>query len=175
MPKCVIKARDPRLQWISIAAPSFLLSDPIPKGAVVTELIPEAISKVALPLSQVIRVATFPRIASIKEEEMVYILDSEDEFEVFNRAWSPKTSNFDLGPPFNPLIDEMGIQRKPRSTLQDLLESQPGKDEPGKAAQTKSPVPQPTLPLQLESAGLKRKREAKGKEVMEVEKNHHPL
>ena len=30
------------------------------------------------------------------------------------------------------------------------------------------------MPLELEPTGLKRKRKAKGKEMMEVEKNHHP-
>ena len=45
---------------------------------------------------------------------------------------------------------------------------------PGKAAQTMPPTPQPALPLQLKPTGLKGKRETKGKEMMEVEKNHHP-
>ena len=66
----------------------------------------------------------------------------------------------------------MGIQRKQRSSLQDLLESQPGKDAPGKVAQSKLPTPPPALPLQLEPAGLKRKREPKGKEVMDTGKIH---
>ena len=48
-----------------------------------------------------------------------------------------------------------------------MLESQLGK-----AAQTKPSTPPPALPLQLEPAGLKRKKESKGKEVVEVGKNH---
>ena len=47
--KCVIKARDPRLQMISVAALGFLITGPIPKGILVTGLIPEGIPKVALP------------------------------------------------------------------------------------------------------------------------------
>ena len=49
VPKCVIKARDPRLHRISIAAPGFLLTSPIPESTLTTEPIPEGIPKVALP------------------------------------------------------------------------------------------------------------------------------
>ena len=42
---------------------------------------------------------------------------------------------------------------------------------PGKAAQTKPPTP-PPLSLQLEYTELKRKRETKGKKVVEVGKTH---
>ena len=54
---------------------------------------------------------------------MVEVLDSEDEFEVFNQALSPKTTIPDLRPPSSPTLDEMGIQRKPKSSLLDLIES----------------------------------------------------
>ena len=103
---------------------------------------------------------------------MVEVADSEDEFEVFNRALSPDIPNPDLGPPFFPIIDEMGIQRKQKTSLLDLIESQPGRDAPGKMAQTKLPTPSqtklPTPPPALlsQSAELKRKRESKGKDVM---------
>ena len=133
-PKCIIKARDPRLQRISITTLGFLLFGLILKGAVATEPIPEGILKVASPLSQIIGAATSSPIASIEEEEVVNVPNYADEFEVFNRAWSPKTLTFDLSPPFSPLIDKIGIQRKPRSRLQDLLEFEPGKDATGKAA-----------------------------------------
>ena len=67
----------------------------------------------------------------------------------------------------------MAIQHKQRFSLQDLLESQWGKDVPGKVAQSKPPTPPPpALPLQLEPARLKRKRELKGKEVMDTGKTH---
>ena len=65
-----------------------------------------------------------------ENEEVVEVLDSKDEFEVFNQALSPKTSTFnlghpsiDLGHPFILIFDEMGIQCKPRSILLDLIES----------------------------------------------------
>ena len=83
-PKCVIKVRDPRLQRISIAAPSFLLSSPIPKGALATKPILEGIPKVASSPPQDTRAITFSRLASTEEEEVVDAPDFEDEFEVFN-------------------------------------------------------------------------------------------
>ena len=97
---------------------------------------------------------------------MVKVADSEDEFEVFNQALSPKTSVPDLGPPFSPIINEMGIQRKPKSSLLDLIESQPGRDASGKVTHTKPPTRPPAMPSQ--TADLKRKREQKEKEVIGV-------
>ena len=171
-PKCVIKARDPWLHWISVAAPGFLLPGLVPKGTLTTKPIFEAIQKLASPPKQTIGVATSSYPTNIEEEEVVEAPDFEVEFEVFNQALSPETSTPDLGQPFSLILDEMGIQRKPKSSLMDLIESQPGKDTPGKVAQTKSPTPPPTLPLQLGPADLKRKREPKGKEVIDVGKTH---
>ena len=48
-PKCIIKAKDPHLHRISVAAPGFLTTGPIPKGTLTTNPIPEGIPKVALP------------------------------------------------------------------------------------------------------------------------------
>ena len=42
----------------------------------------------------------------------------------------------------------------------------------GKATQTKPPTPPPAVPLQLELARLKRKREPKGKKVVDTGKTH---
>ena len=120
-PKCVIKARDPRLQRTRVITQGFLLFDPILEGEFATKPIPEGIPKVASPPPQAAGAATSSHLANTKEEEVVDVADSEDEFEVFNRAWSLETSTFDLGPPFSLLINEMGIQHKPRSSLQDLL------------------------------------------------------
>ena len=77
---------------------------------------------------------------------MLEVVDSEDEFEVFSQALSPKISHPDLGPPFSPIIDEMGIQRKPKSSLLDLIKSQPRKDVAGKVTRTKPPTPPHVLP-----------------------------
>ena len=87
------------MQRINVTASGFLLSGPILEGAVTIEHIPEGISMVASPLSKVTGIATSSRIANTEEEEVVDVPDSEDKFEVFNRAWSLETSTFDLGPP----------------------------------------------------------------------------
>ena len=164
-PKCVIQANDLRLQRISVAAPGFLLPGPKPKGVQAATPIFEGIPKVeASSPQQTTEAATSSRLINTEEEEVVEVVDSEDEFEVFNQALSPETSVPNLGPPFSPIIDEMGIQRKPKSSLLDLIESQPGRDAPGKVTHSNPPTPPHALPFQ--TADLKRKREQKGKEVM---------
>ena len=176
-PKCIIKAKDPCLHRISIAAPVFLISNPIPKGTLTTNLIPEGIPKVALPPLYTAKGATSSHPAIIKEEEkeekeIVEVFDSEDEFDVFNQPLSSEASTGDLEWPFTPILDEMGIQLKSRSTLLELIESQPGRDTPKKVAQTKPPTFPPTQPLRHDPTDLKRKREQKGKEVVEGGKTH---
>ena len=185
-PKCVIKAKDPRLHRISVATPGFLTTGPIPEGMLTTDLIPESITKVALPPQYTTGEATlsYPAITKEeeKEEEVVEVSDSKDEFEVFNQPLSPKALTSDLGHPFlaqsnqhqgvTSIPNDIGIQRKLRSTLQELLESQPGENTPRKAAQTRLPTPPPTQPLRLEPADLKRKSEQKRKEVVEGGKTH---
>ena len=97
VPKCVIKARDPQLHQISVAALSFLLSGPILEGMFTIEPIFKGIPKVTSPLQQTTGVATSSRTTNTEEEEVVEILDFEDKFEVFNQALSPATSTLDLG------------------------------------------------------------------------------
>ena len=75
-------------------------------------------------------------------------------------------------------MDEMGIQRKSKRSLLNLIESQPGNDAPGKSTQPQLPPPplpklplpppQPSLPPRAEPVDPKRKREQKGKEVLEA-------
>ena len=69
-PKCIIKARDPRLQRISVAIPGFLLPEgiPVPEGTLITQPIPkgilsnqpilEGVPKVAFPLQHLTGEAT---------------------------------------------------------------------------------------------------------------------
>ena len=66
----------------------------------------------------------------------------------------------------------MGIQRKPMSTLQELLESQPEGNTPRKVARSKLPTPPPTELLRADLTDHKRKMEQKGKEVVETGKCH---
>ena len=77
---------------------------------------------------------------------MIEVNDSKDKFEVFNKDLSPETSITDLSPHFSPIIDKMGIQRKSKSSLLELIENQPGRDAPGKTVRSKSPTPPPILP-----------------------------
>ena len=123
-PKCIIKA----------------------EGTFTTNPIPEGILKVALPPQYKVEKATSSHPATTKEEEeeIVEVSDFEDKFDVFNQPLSPKASTGDLRLPFPSqsshhrgsisMLDDMGIQRKQRSTLQELLESQPGRDAPEKVA-----------------------------------------
>ena len=171
-PKCVIKAKDPQVHWINVMTLGFLLPGPIPEGMLTTDPIFEGIPKVALPLQQITGVSISSRPTNTEQEDVVEVLDSKDDFEVFNQALSLETSTSDLGQSFSLTLDEMGIQHKPRSSLLDLIESQPGKDAPGKAIQSEPPTPPSTLPFQ--PTDLKIKREPKGKEVVGVRKTHPP-
>ena len=92
--------------------------------------------------------------------------ESVDDFEVFDQPSSPKS-----------LPEEMGIQRKPQKSLMELIENKPGKGGPGKSVQPKLPppplksplcAPQPTLPSKVEQVDPKRRREQKGKDVVEI-------
>ena len=113
-PKCVIRAKDPRFHRISVAYEGFVVPEgiPLPKYP---------------PLSQPLPVATLatgetslPPILQVEEEEeakqeeegFVDLTESTDDFEVFNQ----------LSPPQH-VPEEMGIQRKPQRSLQELLES----------------------------------------------------
>ena len=83
-PKCAIKAKDPRLHWISVATPGFLIISPIPKGVLTTEPIPEGIPKVALPFQRATEEEAIPsQPSNMEEEEVVEIFESEDDFKVF--------------------------------------------------------------------------------------------
>ena len=87
------------------------------------------------------------------------LTNSLDEFEVFNQPSTPKS-----------LPEEM-----------ELIEDQPGRKATGKSTQSKLPppppkspplAPQPSLPSRTEQADPKRKKEQKGKEVMESGRSH---
>ena len=105
-------------------------------------------------------------------EEIVDLSDSQDKFEVFNRPLSLESTSADLDHQQEVgiiTLDEMGIQRKSKRSLLDLIESQPRKDTPRRPAQPQLPPPpppklplpppQPSLPSRLELVDPKRKRE----------------
>ena len=100
-----------------------------------------------------------------EEEGFVDLTMSIDDYEVFNQPL-----------PLQDMPEDMGIQRKPQRSLQELLESQPGRGEAGKPSQPKLPpplpksphcVPQPPPSSRIEQVDCKRRRKPKGKEAME--------
>ena len=68
----------------------------------------------------------------------------------------------------------MGIQRKPRTNLLEVMESQAVGKVLEKTTQAKLPPPLPTQPLRLDPADYKRKRDQKSHEVVERGKGPFP-
>ena len=96
------------------------------------------------------------------------LTESTDDYEVFNQPLPPQD-----------VPEDMGIQRKPQRTLQELLESQIGRGEAGKPSQPKLPPPPPKSPprapqlpppSKTEQIDPKRRREPKGNEAIEPER-----
>ena len=84
-PKCVIKARDPRLQRISIAALGFLLPGLKVESVEITTPIPEGIPKAGvLPQQRTAGATTSSCLVDIEEGEVLEVVDFEDEFKVFS-------------------------------------------------------------------------------------------
>ena len=184
-PKHVVSANHPRLPKITVVEQGFLISEGSP--------VPEGIPLVDLSLS--------PQAAEGEGE-----LDlSEEGFGAFEQADPSEDPSGDLGDPALSEAElssvgtssqtEIGLKRKPPTSLLDLLEGQPGKGAQGKlqsSAPSSSSQPQPiqtrssstklkpqspcpqlptppqsTLPPRPEPTDSKRKRSPKGKEPME--------
>ena len=167
-PRCMIKARDPRLHRIRVAYKGFVVPEGIliPEGTPFTQPLPVATLLAGISSSPPVPQEEEEREKERKEEGFVDLIDTLDEFEVFNQPSSP-----------NSLPEEMGIQRKPKKSLMELIEDQSRRGGPGKSAQPKllppppkSPpfAPQPSLPFRTEQADPKRKIDQKGKDVMEI-------
>lgn len=119
-PKCVTKAKDPRLQCIRVAHEGFL----IPKGILIfegttfTEPLFVGIPSVGASSSQPIAEEQEEEKEEKEKEieEFINLSDSEEEFEVFRRPLSPEGSLADLEhhqQEGTNISDEMGIQRRP--------------------------------------------------------------
>ena len=144
--KCVIKAKDSRLHQISVAIPGFLITGAIPEGTLATDLIPEGIQKVALPPQYTAEEEATPSQPTIVgEEEVVKVSDfedSKDDFEVFNQLSSPEILSRDLdhfllaqtslAQGDSSLLEDMGIKRKQRTGLLEVMESSTGSKAPEK-------------------------------------------
>ena len=162
------QGKGPCLHRISVATPGFLTTGPIPEGVHVTTPILEGIPKVGASSSR-------PVIKEEKEEEeerIVEVSDSEDDFDVFNQPLSPEAPIGDLNNPFPvqtnytqeeaAIPTDMGMQRKQRTGLLEVMESSTGGKAPEKPSQAKLPPP---APIQL--ADHKRKRDQRGQEIVE--------
>ena len=68
----------------------------------------------------------------------------------------------------------MGIQRKPRTGLLEVMESQSGSKALEKTTQSKLPPLLPTQPLRSNLADHKKKRDQKSQEVVEGGKGPFP-
>ena len=155
----MIRAKDPWLHRISVAYEGFVVPEgiPFPTSTPFTQPFPVATLSAGVPSPSPILQEGEGEEEEQKDEGFVDLIESIDEFEVFNQPSSPKN-----------LPDEMGIQRKPQKSLQELLESQPGRGEFGKSAQPRLPplpsrspphAPQQTLPSRTEQVDPKRRRE----------------
>ena len=119
-----------------------------------------------------------PSQPAIKEEEqMVEVLDSKENFEVFNQPQSLEipAGDFSHLPPTqvsnlqetSSVPNAMVLQHKTKTSLLDLLEFHAGGNVPKTVIQTKpSTLPFTQIP-QLDLADKKRKRDQKGKEAVE--------
>ena len=184
-PKCVIKANDPCLPRISVAFKGSVVPEgiPIPEGTPFTQSLFVGIPSVEASSSQPVVKEEKEEKEKEEEEELegiVDLSDSQDEYEVFNRPLSPKSTSAGLDHQQEVgviTLDKMGIQRKSKRSLLDLIESQPRKDALGKSIQPKLPPPppkspfsppQPSFPSKPEPIDPKRKREQNGIEVLEA-------
>ena len=110
----MIKAKDPRLCRINVAYEGFVVPQgvPLPKYSPLTEPL--------LVASLAVTATSSPSVFQVNEEEeveqeeegFVDLTLATEDYEVFNQSTpSPNTS------------EDMGIQRKPQRSLQELLES----------------------------------------------------
>ena len=136
-PKYVIRAKDPQLHYISVAYEGFVVPEgiPLPKYSPLSQPLPVATLATGVTSLPPILQVEEKEEAKQEEEGFMDLTESTDDFEVFNQ----------LSPPKN-VPEEMGIQRKPQRSLQELLENQSGKGEVGKPSQPKLPPPPPKSP-----------------------------
>ena len=116
-PRCVIRAKDPRLHRISVAYEGFVVPEgiPLPKYPPLTQPLPVATLAAGATSSPPILQVEEEEEAEQEEEGFVDLTESTDDYEVFNQP-----------SPSQDVPEKMGIQRKPQRSLQELLESQPG-------------------------------------------------
>ena len=146
-PKCVIRARDPRLHRISVAYEGFIVPEGIPLPQYTLRTEPLFVASVSAGTSSSLPLLKEKEIKGRKkkeksEEMVVAVSESSDDFGIFDQLTSPEEDP-----------DEMGIQRKPQKSLLELMEGQSGKSTstktiPSQASSlpARSPPPAPRQP-----------------------------
>ena len=120
-PKCVIRARDPRLHRISVAYEGFIVPEGIPLPQYTPRTEPLFVASVSAGTSSPLpslreKELKRKRKKEKSEETVVAISESSDDFRIFDQPTSLEEDP-----------DEMGIQRKPQKSLLELMEGQSGK------------------------------------------------
>jgi len=178
-PKCVIRARDPRLRRISVAYEGFIVPEgiPLPEHTPLTE--PLSVASVSaglsLPSPSLKKKGTNRRRKREKSKQtVVTVSESTDDFEIFDQPSNPEESS-----------DEMGVKRIPQKSLMELIGGQQGKSAPAQTVPSqvsslpaRSPPPVPRHPPQSSSqtappsiAEPEKRREQKGKGVADASKS----
>ena len=146
-PKCVIRARDPRLHRINVAYEGFIVPEGISLPQYTSRTEPLFVASVSAGTPSSLPTLREKEIKGRKEkekgeEEVVAVSESSDDFGIFDQPISPEEDP-----------DEMGIQRKPQKSLLELMEGQPGKSVPAKSIPSqasslpaRSPPPAPRQP-----------------------------
>ena len=116
----MIKAKDPRLRRLSVAYEGFVVPQgiPLPEYSQHAEELPVTSLAEVAPSSPHTSQVNEKEEAEREEESFVDLASATDDYEVF-----------DLLTPSPNTPEDMGIQRKPQRSLQELLESQPGRGE----------------------------------------------
>ena len=104
----MIRAKDPRLHRISVAYEGFVVPEGIllPRYTPFTQPLPVATFSAGVPSPSPILQVEEEEEKGQEEEGFVDLTESTDDFEVFNQ----------LSPPKN-VLEEMGIQRKPKEAF----------------------------------------------------------
>ena len=129
-PRCVIRAKNPRLHRVNVAYKGFVVPEdiPLPRYTPLTQPLPVATLSAGVPSPSPILQVEEEELKEQEEEEegFVDLTESTDDFEVFNQPLPPTI-----------VPEEIGIQKKPQRSLHELLESQRGRGEAGKPSQPK--------------------------------------
>ena len=110
------RAKDPWLRRISVAYEGFIVPQgvPLPRYSPLTERLPVASLAVAATYSPPPPVFQVEEEEEVEQEEegFVDLTSATDDYEVFNQS-TPSSNT----------PEDMGIQRKPQRSLQELLKS----------------------------------------------------